>query len=122
MDRFWADAELFGDLVWVSMPRARRRSRWLGRWLASRQLDDHGSGERLVGAGAPAGLVEFGGDLGVGVVVEESVDLGERVGGGLARFPGVQCPRECQGGGLAAAEADVEMNLIGSAEGDVLDQ
>jgi len=46
-------------------------------------------GEGLAFAGAVAGGVELrGGGLGVGVLVEQAVEQGERVGVGLAGLPG----------------------------------
>ena len=67
-------------------------------------------------------LVEELGGLAVGVIVEQSVDLCERVGGGLAGLPGVQGLGDGQDGGLAAAEPDVQMDLVGFGERDVFDQ
>ena len=66
--------------------------------------------------------VELGGDFGIGVVVEQPVELRERVGVGLAQVPRAGWDRDREAGGLAAAEADVEVDLVGSVEGDVVDQ
>jgi len=46
------------------------------------------AGEALAFAGAMVGSVERGGDLGVGVLVEQPVEQGERVRVGLAGLPG----------------------------------
>ena len=56
--------------------------------LAADVHDDAG-GERLVLAGAVTGGVEGLGGLGVGVTVEEPIELGDGVGAGLAGLPGV---------------------------------
>ena len=80
------------------------------------------AGERLVHAGASAGGVELLGGLGVGVIVEELVEHLEGVGVGLAGLPGVERDRDREAGRLAAAEADVEVDLVALVQGDVLDQ
>jgi hypothetical protein len=102
------------------MPQARSLSRWLGRWLSD--VDDDATAEGLVHAGAPPSLVEALGGPGVGVIVEQPVNLGESVGRCLAGLLGVQRLRDRQGRGLAAAEASVELDLVGLGERDVLDQ
>jgi hypothetical protein len=68
------------------------------------------------------GGVEGGGGFAVGVVVEELVEQGEHAGGGLPGFPGRRRDRDGQAGGLAAAEPDVQVDLIGSDHGDVVDE
>jgi hypothetical protein len=78
-------------------------------------------GERLVCAGAVSGGVERVGGLGVGVVVEEPVERGEGVGVGLAGLPARRGDRDGEAGGLSAAESDVEVDLVGLVEGDVVD-
>jgi hypothetical protein len=69
-----------------------------------------------------AGLVEQLGDLGVGVGVQELVEQGEGVGVGLAGLPGRWWDRDREPGGLPAAEADVQVDLVGLGEGDVVDE
>jgi hypothetical protein len=56
------------------------------------------------------------------VIVEEAADQREGVGVGLARLPGVQRDRGGEAVGLAAAEADVQVDAVGLVEGDVCDQ
>ena len=66
--------------------------------------------------------VEDRGDLAFGVLVEEPVDLGDHVGRGLAELPDGGREREGDAGGLPAAEADVQVDLVGAVQRDVLDQ
>ena len=66
--------------------------------------------------------VELGGGLGVGVIVEQPVEQRERVGVRLPQVPRAGWDRDREAGGLAAAEADVEVDLVGLVEGDVFDQ
>ena len=73
-------------------------------------------------AGAVAGGVEGVGGLGVGVIVEEPVEQGEYIGVGLAGGPGGGRDGDGQAGGLPAAEADVEVDLVGLGQGDVVDE
>jgi hypothetical protein len=59
--------------------------------------------------------------LGVGVSVQELIQSADGVG---VRLPGLPCSlgaREGQGVGLPATEPDVEVNLVGSVDGYVLD-
>jgi hypothetical protein len=56
------------------------------------------------------------------VIVEESVEHREGVRVGLAGLPGVERDRDREAGGLPAAEADVQVDLVGFVERDVLDQ
>ena len=93
-----------------------------GELVSVADLQDDVGGEWLVGAGAAAGGVELCGGLAVGVVIEQAVEHREGVGVGLAGFPGVERDRDREAGGLPAAEADVQVDLIGFVEGDVLDQ
>src|SRR3954470_5672172 len=80
---------------------------------------DDAAGERLAGAGAVPGGVEGFGGVGVGVVVEQLVEQRERVGVRLARLPGLGRDREREAGDLAAAEADVGVDVIvGAVERD----
>jgi nucleoside-diphosphate-sugar epimerase len=60
--------------------------------------------------------------FGVGVGVEEPVEGGEGVGGGLAGLVAGQGDRHGQARGLTAAEADVEVDLVCLGDGDVLDE
>ena len=69
----------------VSRPRARSRSRWLGRPWARRRSSTIVPVNGFAVAGAAAGGVELDGDLGVGVIVEQPVRARERVGVGLSR-------------------------------------
>lgn len=79
--------------------------------------------EGLAGAAGVAAGVEDVGDLGGGVVVEEVVDLGDDVGGGLALLPGGFGDRQGQGVVLAAGQAYVGGDgVVGSGCGDVGDQ
>jgi hypothetical protein len=93
-----------------------------GELVGVADLKDDVPGERLVGAGPATGGVELCGGFAVGVVVEESVEHREGVGVGLAGFPGVERDRDREAGRLSAAEADVEVELVGLVERDVLDQ
>ena len=93
-----------------------------GELVGAAEVDDDRAGERLGHAGAPAGGVELGGGLGVGVIVKELVEQLEGVGVGLAGLPGVERDRDGEAGCLPAAEADVEVDLVGLVDGDVLDQ
>jgi hypothetical protein len=68
------------------------------------------------------GVVELGGGLGVGVGVEQAVEQLDCVGVGLAGLPGPERDRGAEAERLAAAEADVQVDLVGAVEGDVLDQ
>jgi hypothetical protein len=79
-------------------------------------------GERSAGAGQAAGGVELLGGLDVGVIVEQAVEQLEGVRVGLAGLPGVERDRDRRAGGLPAAEADVQVDLVGLVEGDVGDQ
>jgi len=79
-------------------------------------------GERLAVAGAVPGLGELGGCLGVGVLIEEAVEKRERVGVCRSQVPRARRDRHCEAGGLAAAEADVQVDLVGLVERDILDQ
>ena len=79
-------------------------------------------GEWFAGAGVSAGGVELSRGLGVGVIVEELVEQLEGVGVGLACLPGVEWDRDREAGRLAAAEADVQVDLVGFVERDVFDQ
>ena len=78
-------------------------------------------GERLAVAGAVSGRVELLGGLGVGVLVEQPVEQSDGVGVGLAGLPRGGWDRHVQAGGGAAAEADVQVDLVGLGEGDVFD-
>ena len=93
-----------------------------GELVGVADLQDDVGGERLVGARAAAGGVELFGGLAVGVIVEQSVEHREGVGVGLSCFPGAERDRDREAGGLPAAEADVQVELIGLVERDVLDQ
>ena len=73
-------------------------------------------------AGAVTGGVECVGGLGVGVGVEEPVELGDGVGAGLAGLPGCGRDRDGEAVGLSAAEADVQVDAVGLVQGDVVDE
>ena len=66
--------------------------------------------------------VERRGDLGVGVLVEQAVQQRERVGVGLSQVPRAGWDRDGEAGGLPAAEANVDVDLVGLVERDVFDQ
>src|SRR6202011_2944305 len=89
--------------------------------LAADVHDDAG-GERFVLAGAVTGEVERVGGLGVGVGVQEPIELGDGVGAGLAGLPGCGWDRDDEAVGLSAAEADVDVDAVGLVQGDVVDQ
>jgi hypothetical protein len=63
------------------------------------------------------GGVEGVGDFGVGVIVEEPVEQGEGVGVGLAGFPAGRRDGGDEAGGLPAAEANVEVDVVGLGDG-----
>jgi len=84
-------------------------------------VDHDGLGERVSFAGAVAGLVELVRGLPVGVVVEKPVEQSDGVGVGLAGLPCGGRDRHGQAGCGAAAEADVQVDLVGLGQGDVLD-
>ena len=88
-----------------------------GELVVAAEVQDDAGGERLVLAGAVTGGVELLGGLGVGVVVEEPVEHCEGVGVGLAGLPGGGRDRDREAGGLAAAEADVQVDAGRSCSG-----
>jgi hypothetical protein len=90
--------------------------------VAAADVEHDPVAEGLVHAGAVAGLVEGVGGFGVGVVVEEPVEEGERFGMGLSCLPTGGRDGNREGGGLAAAEADVKADLVGFGDRDVLDE
>lgn len=94
----------------------------VGEVVASAQVGHAAGGEWLAGAGAVALLIELLGGLGVGVIVEQAVERAERVGAGLALLPGRERDRDRERGGRPTAEADVQVDLLGAVQGDVLDQ
>ena len=59
----------------------------------------------------PIPVEQFGG-LGVGVVIEETVEHGEGGGVGLPGVPARQRERDRECGGGPAAEADIEQDLV----------
>lgn len=69
--------------------------------MVSDVADDQGVEGAVVAAGEAA-LVEDVSDLGVGVVIEELVDLGDGRWWGLAEFPGGFGQREREGVVLSA--------------------
>jgi len=81
--------------------------------VGAADVHDDLAGEALAHPGAAAGGVELFGGLGVGVIVEQPVEHREGAGVGLAGLPGVQRDRDREGGRLAAAEADVQVDLVG---------
>src|ERR1035438_4911838 len=97
--------------------------------LAAAQLvvvADVADDERVEGAAFAAGqaaLVEDGGDVGVGVVVEELVDGGDDLGRGLPDGPAGPGGGEGEGVVLAAGQADVGGDgVAGAGHGDVGEQ
>ena len=76
-----------------------------GQSVAVSQVQHDGGGEGLAGSGAVTGRVEDLGGLGVGVVVEEPVEFGERVSVGLAGLPSGERDWDGQAGGVSAFEA-----------------
>jgi len=74
-------------------------------------------------AAGQAAVVEDGGDLGVGVAVEELVDGGDGFGGGLAELGGGGRDGQGEGAGLAGGEPDVRGDgVAGAGDGDVGEQ
>ena len=80
------------------------------------------SGEEPALAGAVVGPVQLGGCLGVGVLVEEPVDVRQGLGLGLARLPGRRRDGDRDAGGLSAAEAGVEPDLAVLDQGDIVEE
>ena len=89
--------------------------------LAADVHDDAG-GERFVLAGAVTGEVERVGGFGVGVGVEEPVELGEGVRAGLAGLPGCGWDRDDKAVGLPATQAHVQVDAVSLVQGYVVDQ
>jgi hypothetical protein len=74
-------------------------------------------------AAGQATVVEDGGDLGMGVAVEELVDGGDGFGGGLAELGGCGRDGQGEGAGLAGGEPDVRGDGgAGAGDGDVSEQ
>jgi hypothetical protein len=80
-------AELLGDFLLGEQAAGAQALSVAGEVVGAAQLHDHRSGEGSFHPGASAELVEPLCGLEVGVVVEQLVDLGERVGGGLSGLP-----------------------------------
>ncbi len=93
-----------------------------GELVGAAEFEHDPAGEGLAFTGAVAGLVEQGGGLGVGMAVQEPVEQGEGVGVGLAGLPRLGWDRDRQAGGGTAAEADVQVDLVGLDQGDVVEQ
>ena len=66
------------------------------------------------------GVEQFGG-LGVGVGGEEPVQVSQGGGIGLAGLPAGEGEGKGEAGGLAAVEADVQVDVVGAEDGDVFD-
>ena len=90
--------------------------------VTAAEVGDAASVEGESGAGGSAALVEDGGGLGFGVVLEELVDFGEEFGGGSALFPGGEIGLDGEGSCGAAAESDAEGEIAVAGDGDVLDE
>ena len=93
-----------------------------GEMILAADVHDDAGGERLVLAGTVTGGVEGLCGLGVGVSVEEPMELGDGVGAGLAGLPGCGRDRDDEAVGLTAAEADVQVDAVGLVQGDVVDE
>ena len=114
-------AEALGDLADREQAAGAQSFGVAWEAVGAAQVEHDLGAERLAGARAVVVLVELGGDPCVGVLVEEAVDEGEGVGVGLARLPCAERDGDRQVLGLAAAETDVELDLLGAVDGDVLD-
>ena len=90
--------------------------------MRAAEVEHDPAGERFSFAGAVAGGVEGFGRAGVGVLVEQSVQRGEGVGVGLADLSAGGRDIDGEAGGLPAAEANVDVDLVGLVERDVFDQ
>ena len=115
-------AELVGDLVEGEQSAGAESVGVAGQAGVSPDAEHDPRVERLAGPGAVAGGVELLGGLGVGVVVEELVEQSDRVGIGLALLPCSAWQGKADGGVLPAAESDVEVDLIGLVDRDVVYQ
>ena len=111
-DRAGVHAESLGGLVDREQAAGLESVGVAGEMVGAAQVDHDRSGERLVHAGAPASGVELLGGFGVGVIVEQAVEQLEGVGVGLPCLPGVERDRDREAGRLAAAEADLEVDLV----------
>ena len=78
--------------------------------------------ERFFLAGAVTGGVERVDGFGVGVGVQEPIELGDGVRAGLAGLPGCGWDRDDKAVGLSAAETHVQVDAVGLVQGDVVDQ
>ena len=83
VDGVGVHAELLGDLLLGEHAAGAQPLAVAGQIVGVAQLDDDRWGEGPVHTGAVALLVELLGGLGVGVVVEQPVDLGQDLGWGL---------------------------------------
>ena len=90
--------------------------------VSSAEVGDPSWVEGESGPGGSAALVEDGGGLGLGVVLEELVDFGEEFGGGSALFPGGGIGLDSEGSCGAAAESEAEGEIAVAGDGDVLDE
>ena len=122
LDRAGVNAESVGGLGDGEQTAGAQPVVVAGEVVGAADVQDDVGGEGLAGAGVPAAGVELLGGLGVGVSVEQAVEQLEGVGVGLAGLPGVERDRDRQAGGLPAAEADVQVDLVGLVQGDVGDQ
>ena len=84
-----------------------------GQVVTAARFEDDAGCEGLAVAGAVTGGVERVGGFGVGVGVEEPVERGEGVGVGSAELPGFRRDRDGEAVGLPAAEADVQVDVVG---------
>ncbi len=67
--------------------------------------------------------VEFVGGRAVGVLFEELIEQRHGIGGGPVGLPGAERDGDAQAGCLAAAEPDVEVDVLGGlVDRDVVDE
>jgi hypothetical protein len=83
-DRVVVHAELFGDIGQGEHPGGMESGLVAAKLVALGEALDEMAGERLAAKRADAVLVEDRGDLALGVIVEELVDLGDHHGRGFA--------------------------------------
>ena len=122
-DRMRCDAELFGDFVDGEPAFVAEPLMVAGDVAGVAERAQPGRGERFPPAGAQFALVEQGGGLVVGVLVEQLVGEFYGVVGGGVQLPGVQRAGQRRGVVLSAGEADGDRDVLaGLDQGDVGDE